>query len=450
MRWVQTHHLLILIKMTRALLITITGLSLTPVFAGDQAIAGGKAVVCETRTTSGKEIVDGKGVMKDCTPCEVECADAKNFEFEPLDRVEAKRLQWGFDLGAYYETNLFLSETFGQEGWVYSFAPEVNYRILGDDLTTHMLVANYGANLSYSDERDLGINHGGGMLYRLNTGRTIATARADYDHNDGRYIEQFTRFGDALRLREDRRNSSDRVSFTTSIDYELTACTALDFRYGFHDSSYDLLNDITTHGGQLAFLWGNRSRSRFGPYVGFERAEGQNQNSQEAFQVGASASWAYSQLTSFFGQAGFENRSYEGLNGAPDLETFVWSVGTDWHPEPGTSGRLSFDRRNSPSAALNNQTINESSVRLGLTRDLFSCYYGRFVGSYSWVDYTSDLVGGLNGGEEEYGSAYFELGRKVGAYGRVGLYYSLIENDSDVLGRSFQDDTLGFRYGASY
>lgn len=430
--------------MIRALIILLTTLCLHVVHAGEKVITGGKTVACETPTT------DAKGVVKDCTPCEAECADAKNFEFEPLDKVEAKRLQWGFDLGAYYESNLFLSDQFEDRGWVYSFAPDVMYRILGDDLTPHMLVAEYGANLSYSEERDLGVSHGGGMLYRLNTGRTIATARADYDHTDGRYSQQYSRFGDALRLREDRRNSSDRVSFTTSIDYELSACTGLDFRYGFHDNSYDLLNDTTTHGGQLAFLWGNRSRTRIGPYVGFERAEGQNQNSQEAFQVGASANWAYSQLTSFYGQAGYENRSYEGLNAASDLETFVWSVGTDWHPEPGFSGRLSFDRRNSPSAALNNQTYSQSAIRLGLSRDMFGCYFGRFVGSYAWVDYTSDLQGGGNGGVEEYASAYFELGRHVGAYGRIALYYSLLENSSDILGRSYEDDTVGFRYGASY
>ncbi len=420
--------------------------------AGDAPMVhpGGKRVICEDDAGGGKRVV-----CHDKQPCETQYGDAKDFTFIPeqsdLIPARAKKLQWGIDLGGLYENNIFLEdEGFEREGYSFFLAPDVLYRIVGDELTDHMLAATYGASLFYGDDdREWDVNHGGGLAYRFNSERTRATVQADYQHVSGDQNRSYARFGDALRLREEERNSVDRYSVTTGLAYQYTACLGFDFKYGYRQFDYDNLNDFTSHGGQIAAYYGNLRSLRFGPYFGWERSEADNQPDQDAYQVGATAKWDYSAVTSFFGQAGFENRSFDGVAAREDQESFVYSFGADWHPD-NLSARLSFDRRVQPSTALNNQNYTQSAINLGISRPLFGCYTGRVIGSYAWVDYESNLAGGPDGGDEDYVSGYFELARDIFAYGRIAVYYAILDNDSEIVGRSFANDTVGFRFGLNY
>ena len=409
---------------------------------------------------SGKLAAQGKGGVSTYSTLD----DATNFVFEPqiVPNVQIDRFQWGFDTGVRYDDNINLAPA-GQEeeDFTYHFSPDFLLTFLGDQYTPNLVTLGYGADLVFGDgviDDDIDVNQDVDLTYRYQSDRTRFALRGRYSRVGGVTGTDFGRFGDNLFFREIGRVRSDRFGITGDLDYRITNNLALDVRYGYSDTDYsaptiigvDNLNDFSTYGGQIGLNFGS-DRFNIGPYFGYERIDTDDNARQEAFQYGGAITWEYSALTSFFAQLGYDDRSFDGIeNEANDRGSFVWSAGFDWHPSSLLSSRLSVSRTILPSAVLDNQNLDQSSIDWALRRNFAEYYFGRIVASYAWVDYDSNQIGTTAIEEENFVSGYFELGRRLSDWGSASFYYRYIENESDSLAREYENNTVGFRLSVDF
>jgi len=377
--------------------------------------------------------------------------------FEPKmvlePNVSSPRFQMGFDTDLRHDSNILLApDGFEQEGMTYTFSPDFLFRVIGDDFTEHMLVVGYGNTVYYDDfSRDTRVNHDADVVYRWDSGRTEVTLAGHYTHVEGNNGRDFGKVGEALYLREERRARSDRFHVALDIDYELTSMLDAEFELGFIDASFDNLNDYSSVGGQFALMYGGQDAiTRIGPYVGFERVDGTNHPSQDAFQAGGRVDWRYSALTNFFAQIGVDSRDYNGMGVAGSTEEVVWAAGVNWQPDEMLSAALGVDRRVVPSLANGGQNNTVSSVTAAIRKELLIHYFTRVVGAYSWADYNATLRGVTTNRQDDYYNAYVEFGRDLADYGEVSVFYNFLENDSNLALQSFENHTVGLKMSVDF
>ncbi len=392
---------------------------------------------------------EGKSIVAIAGGDLMDAASGKSVEAGgPLDLPTTQRVELAFDADIRYDENIDLApDGFERDGFTYTFSPDVLFRLMGDDFTEQMLTVGYSPTLYFDDvDHDLNINHDFDGVYRWNSGRTIVTLTGQYSHVEGNNGRDLSKQGEALFLREQRRAESDRYSAELNIDYAISSLVDADLRVGYQRADFDTLNSYATYGTELALLYGGRDAiTRIGPYVGYERVDAQANADQNAFQAGGRVEWKYSALTSFYGQAGVDSRDFEGSGAAGTSDEIVWAAGLRWSPDEMFSSELAFDRSVLPSVTSNGQNYVISTISLAIRKEfLWSCFV-RGVGSYSWSEYDSTVSGVSVARQDDYYSAYIELGHEITDRGEVSVFYNFLENDSSLALQSFQNNTVGLK-----
>ncbi len=370
---------------------------------------------------------------------------------EPNPIVE--RFQLGFDTDARYDTNIDLApDGFENEGMTYTFSPDLMYRILGDEFTEQMLAVSYGPTFYFDDvDHDFNVDHNADVAYTFRSGRTTASLVGRYSRVEGNNGRDLSKRGEALLLREQRRAASDRYGVDLNVDYAISSLLDAELRAGYSHASFDTLNDYSAYGADFALMYGGREAiTRLGPYVGYERVEAQSHPSQDVYQAGARAEWNYSALTTIFGQVGVDSRDLEGAGTIDPDEEIVWAIGARWSPDEMLSAELAFDRTIAPSITSDGQNYAISTISLAIEKDIFSHYFLRTVGSYSWSEYEATLLGNGTAREDDYLSAYVEMGRMLSDYGKLSVFYNFLENDSNISTLSFDNHTVGLKLGVEF
>lgn len=427
--------------------------------------ASGLLVFADAPDEDDAAIVEGGGSTEEAT-AESEGVKRPGNDFDPRNGLYqsrggayavgamTERVSLAFDADARYDSNIdLLPEGHEVSGFTYTFSPDVMVRLLGSDASMNLLALAYSPTLLWDDDRqDLEVDQDISALYAFNGSRLDLSITGSYTHISGNNVPNLNDRRRISLLREERRAESDRYHVGASLVYDLSGMVDIEAEAGWQDVGFaEELNDNSSVAGNLAFIYGEEgARTRIGPYVGYESLDATNQPDQDAFQYGARIYWDYSAVTSIFLQIAGESREYDGPGATGSDSNIVWAAGANWSPNPRFDASLSYSRIVEPSLTSAGENYLVDSISLALRKQIFSHYFVNLGGGYSHSEYESTTGGGGTDRVDDYFTGYAELGRELGTYGDIAVFYSYLDNDSTLFLNTFQGHSVGVKLGVEF
>lgn len=168
------------------------------------------------------------------------------------------------------------------------------------------------------------------------------------------------------------------------------------------------------------------------------------------FQYGGRIYWDLSAVTTVFAQIAGESRDFSGPAVSGSDSDIVWALGLNWNPSPMIEADFTYSRINAPSLTSAGENYGIDTITARIWKRISDVYYVQVVGSYANSEYESTAGGAGSGRSDDFWTAYAEIGRELSDYGRLGVFYNFLSNDSSIVFNSFEGHSVGLKLGVEF